>query len=511
MPDVPPHTPSPNPYDPRTSPDAAPRRTPWWLWTLLVVLIGAVVVMQRPESPNLDARRTAATGATVPAPDDTLVLVGKLGIAGKPTLGPSAPMLQGVADSLVGWEPANPMGGPISPSNPPKARTTPFPAADRVRVAIIAAEVIGPDAALARLALVETDTTLTPDSPLRADIAALKNIYATPPVPIDDAQRTALRDRHRWFADLALSFPDPAAPVRTKAQRDGTLMLLTMTGGVLLAGAGTLAGCVLLLIAAINYRKMRSRFVAPIPGSQPALGPPHWVWLETVIIFVAGFLALKLITEALGNAFPQAPWLGFASLAGQWLLLATIFWPCVRGVRWQDWKAQSGWHAPRGLFREILAGIAGYLATLPIYFAMAVVVVILTFILGQLQGGEPPVPEGNRVTEIIGGGSPIIIGLVFLLATLWAPIVEESIFRGALYRHLRRRWVIPLAAIASAGAFAVMHGYVIQGLIMVGTLGVAFALIREWRGSLIPCVVAHMIHNGVVLSILIIILSLAQP
>jgi len=85
---------------------------------------------------------------------------------------------------------------------------------------------------------------------------------------------------------------------------------------------------------------------------------------------------------------------------------------------------------------------------------------------------------------------------------------NEAVFRGALYRHLRSRWAWPLAAAVTALAFGFMHGYPVLLLGPVISLGFGFALLREWRGSIISSMTAHCIHNAGVLMILLTVLGL---
>jgi membrane protease YdiL (CAAX protease family) len=83
-----------------------------------------------------------------------------------------------------------------------------------------------------------------------------------------------------------------------------------------------------------------------------------------------------------------------------------------------------------------------------------------------------------------------------LLSVAWAPIHEEILFRGMLYRHLRDRWRWPVAVLASAGVFAAMHRSPALGVnvnALVGGLG--YAALREGRGSLVAPIVAHMTTN----------------
>ena len=104
--------------------------------------------------------------------------------------------------------------------------------------------------------------------------------------------------------------------------------------------------------------------------------------------------------------------------------------------------------------------------------------------------------------------------LIAVIACVLAPLLEEIMFRGFLYRHLRestRGWrvasSIAASALLSSFVFAIIHP---QGLIAVpalGTLAAAFCLLREWRGSLVAPIFAHATNNGVMTIILLTLLS----
>ena len=104
--------------------------------------------------------------------------------------------------------------------------------------------------------------------------------------------------------------------------------------------------------------------------------------------------------------------------------------------------------------------------------------------------------------------------LLASLIVIWAPLVEESVFRGALYRHVRSRWRglpgLVGSVVVAAGAFAIAHSYVLAGVIMVATLGGWLAMLREWRGSLIAPMTAHALHNGMILVLLLSVMPLMR-
>ena len=79
-------------------------------------------------------------------------------------------------------------------------------------------------------------------------------------------------------------------------------------------------------------------------------------------------------------------------------------------------------------------------------------------------------------------------------------------FRGALYHNLRSRWGIVGSGFISGLIFATIHP---QGLLAIPALtamGFGFALIREWRGTLIASMTAHSLHNGILITTLIVAL-----
>jgi membrane protease YdiL (CAAX protease family) len=278
--------------------------------------------------------------------------------------------------------------------------------------------------------------------------------------------------------------------------------------GVIMVGVvfALMAGFVLLMVGLVLglSGKMRPAIARPRTGSP--------LWLETFAVFVGGFLLLQLIMAAIEMTAPKgATWPLWANLLGQWGLALLVFWPVVRGMSAERFRGEIGWHRGRGFFREVGAGVLAYLAALPIYFGVAFIVVAATLAYREISGLEdpPPMPDNNKVIELFSKGGPGIAILLASLVVLWAPLVEETMFRGALYRAVRSPLGAVGAGLLTAAFFAVMHAYAPVQLILVGTLGVVFAYMREWRGSLIPSMTAHCLHNSIVLSVMLIMLQLA--
>jgi membrane protease YdiL (CAAX protease family) len=166
-----------------------------------------------------------------------------------------------------------------------------------------------------------------------------------------------------------------------------------------------------------------------------------------------------------------------------------------------------------------LFGIANYLGTLPLLFVGA----LLT--LGLMRLAKLVIGEGNDPLGLTSDPNHPIGGLlltgnwwsrlqILFAASVGAPIVEETMFRGVLYRHLREATCnlsYPLSVFLSACVvsfvFAVIHPQGFLGVPPLMALAFVFCLLREWRGTLVPGMVAHGVNNGVVLLISIVAMA----
>ena len=95
---------------------------------------------------------------------------------------------------------------------------------------------------------------------------------------------------------------------------------------------------------------------------------------------------------------------------------------------------------------------------------------------------------------------------MFLFGCLLAPVVEELIFRGAFYHYLRCRYSVPVAVAVTAILFAVIHPQGLVAVPLLATLGSVFALVREWRGSIVATITAHAFNNFIGMSLLFLLL-----
>jgi membrane protease YdiL (CAAX protease family) len=83
-----------------------------------------------------------------------------------------------------------------------------------------------------------------------------------------------------------------------------------------------------------------------------------------------------------------------------------------------------------------------------------------------------------------------------VMAIAFAPLAEEYLFRGLLFRSMDRTWGDRRAVIGSAAFFAVYHPLLSWPPVFL--LGVVNAALFKRTGRLLPAVILHMVYNTVV-------------
>ncbi|RKT54377.1 CPBP family intramembrane glutamic endopeptidase [Saccharothrix australiensis] len=105
--------------------------------------------------------------------------------------------------------------------------------------------------------------------------------------------------------------------------------------------------------------------------------------------------------------------------------------------------------------------------------------------------------ENSAVGDAFAGRQlePLAAGLAFLVVWLVAPLAEEVLFRGVLWRALERfgwhRWVV--FAVTTA-VFSVAHLELLRTPLLL-VLSVPIGLARMSTGNLLASVVAHQVNN----------------
>lgn len=96
--------------------------------------------------------------------------------------------------------------------------------------------------------------------------------------------------------------------------------------------------------------------------------------------------------------------------------------------------------------------------------------------------------------DLAGGGWEVLV-FQFFVAGILAPVSEELIFRGVLFRTWAKRYGPWLGACFSSAIFAVIHWYSPLGIASVFMSGMIFAWVTWRTGSLWPALLIHAAGN----------------
>lgn len=271
-----------------------------------------------------------------------------------------------------------------------------------------------------------------------------------------------------------------------------------LVAGMLLVALMCVGGVLGLILAIVFFIDASARFAAA-----PTNGLPSPMLIRAFIIYLASYISLgaavQLLADGAGlsassTAVDVALLIVSAALAFAIGMLALAGGVKPYGRSWREVGFRT-----RSAGRDVAWGVAGYFSSLPFLFVAYIIAIVLQqTVFRHIQ--TPQQPFGG----IVSRGGALDIFLVFLAASVVAPVVEETFFRGVLYSAFRGRWKVwPSVAVTSA-IFAVIHPLP-GGFVPIFALACVLALLRERSGSLLPGMVTHGVFNTVQLLMLMII------
>jgi membrane protease YdiL (CAAX protease family) len=355
------------------------------------------------------------------------------------------------------------------------------PAVAALRVGIPGDDGEAETAALMILDRFESDT----DPALHA---AVRDAIVSPET-VDAESAGLVEEELGWLGRLLLTRTRPDGDTQRRAVRRDAIVTFVMAVGLVVAGTvGALVGLGLLVVAAI----LRGSGKLVCRGRDPAADDR--VYLQAFAVYLGFVSALGLGITLTGVA---AVWVGLAVLAAGSVL--GVSWPFLRGVDRKTALRDLGLYRGEGLAKEIGCGLVGYVAILPIVVAGIVGMLVLTVVIDIVlptPPGDPPPVVGHPALVWIARGSTAVRLAVLFLAAAFAPFFEETMFRGAFLSGTRRSLGVVGSIALMSLIFAAIHPQGFVTIPALGALAAGFALLREWRGSLVAPMVAHALHNG---------------
>jgi membrane protease YdiL (CAAX protease family) len=227
---------------------------------------------------------------------------------------------------------------------------------------------------------------------------------------------------------------------------------------------------------------------------------PFWNYhLIEVLVFLFLIVPTMVLSFLVKN---QLGSIGFVSLATATIvrdlaLVSLVFyfiWRNGESLRHLGWTWKNGW----------LDVFLGLMLFLPFTYSAYRLEGFLKHTGLYGPTGPPPFLAVHGTHEVA-----LAIALVIIVA-----LVEETIFRGYLMLRFQGSHMGPLAAaVLSSVIFSLGHGYEgAAGVITVFYMGLIFALLYLWRGSLVAPVIMHFLQDftGVIIPSLVIIPGLIK-
>lgn len=225
----------------------------------------------------------------------------------------------------------------------------------------------------------------------------------------------------------------------------------------------------------------------PRPGAARSSSRLLPAWLLALAVQFAGG-GLLLATLAPGHGRVPLSTLLAASLGGNLAAAVVILWMARRHA---DARAALRLAAPSPLV-GLLAVPAAWLALLPLV-GLAQVVSQAVFAALDIE------PERQDALLAFAKDPAARTLWAWLAIVLLIPACEEFLFRGALYRGLRRA-LRPLPAMLLSGLFfGLLHEPVAAA--QVAALGVGLAWLAERSGGLLLPILVHAFQNALTLVI----------
>jgi membrane protease YdiL (CAAX protease family) len=250
---------------------------------------------------------------------------------------------------------------------------------------------------------------------------------------------------------------------------------------------------------------------APAPSIElQSAATPAWIeaWLDVVkavAIWVASVLMLLLIPTVValpyliyriakfGPPTPEAlasdPMLIFYSMLGilpAHLLTLAVMWMIVTEAGRRPFWKTVGFEWP-----ENMGPVVSLMLSLLVGIILCVLAFGITYLYGERKTDLDIIIESSLYTRITTA----------FVAVATAPLIEELIYRGVLYRALEKAAGIAIAIAVPSLLFAGVHVFQYRkNIAVVGVitlLSITLTAVRAASGKLLPCFIIHLVFNGI--------------
>ena len=203
----------------------------------------------------------------------------------------------------------------------------------------------------------------------------------------------------------------------------------------------------------------------------------------TAVLVLAGYLVIRILTGA-------APYDAFETIQSEMLILTGLGDAILIPIAWMFYREDEKKRLSKGFRERILVHNTFEISEI---VSVAIMVIGISCLMNLLIALIPiDDVEYQEIAEEMFNNNGIVIQLVVI--GILAPVSEELIFRGLIFRRSRDYVGFMWAAVCSGLFFGIYHGNLTQG-IFAFFMGMLFAAIYEHFGTLWAPIVAHMANN----------------
>lgn len=322
---------------------------------------------------------------------------------------------------------------------------------------------------------------------LKVDVEMLRRLSSLQGLAADEDWQRFFK-RHGWMAELARAQAlDTKNPARQAVVQQGMGTAMVLIAGMMLGMLAAVGGLVLMFWGLRRWRGGKLRLT--LARRSRAHGG---VLIEGFAIYLLLFLLIPWLMRQLPVSWPH--WAAYVPALAA--LILGMLWPLLRGMQRPLWRETLGLHRGQGFFKEMGAGVLGWLAALPLLVLGMIAASWITKLTGQFPS--------HPIVEVFAGNGWAKLGAI-VLAVVWAPVSEELMFRGLLFPGLSAwlRWL--LGMLLAAFVFAVIHPQGWAGVPAIMALAATFSFLRMWRHSLIAPMTAHALNNGIMCAMMLLL------
>lgn len=203
----------------------------------------------------------------------------------------------------------------------------------------------------------------------------------------------------------------------------------------------------------------------------------------TAVLVLVGCLMIRILTG-------DAPYDAFETIQSEMLILTGLGDAILIPIAWMFYREDEKKRLSKGFRERILVHNTFEISEI---VSVAIMVIGISCLMNLLIALIPiDDVEYQEIAEEMFNNNGIVIQLVVI--GILAPVSEELIFRGLIFRRSRDYVGFMWAAVCSGLFFGIYHGNLTQG-IFAFFMGMLFAAIYEHFGTLWAPIVAHMANN----------------